>query len=200
MTTARCHDTRAFVAQDRKRLTHGKFSVGDVKIVHYSYRTQLDDANTDLSDSVATNCGCGVWCVGPRTVVAHSLMYHIPQFSQETFHALIVPFPQPTTRLAQDDSHGSSSAVLQRSFCIFSKGRRLQRTQCHHKWSVPHPVTRLLVQHSDLRAALLIDNPTREALVSALLSDIGSCKPGSTSGRLHHTGTRPPLVLRPCGR
>lgn len=35
--------------------------------------------------------------------------------------------------------------------------------------------------------ALLIDNTTREALVSALLSDIGSCKPGGTCGRLHHT-------------
>ncbi|KAH8999553.1 guanine nucleotide exchange factor [Lactarius akahatsu] len=37
----------------------------------------------------------------------------------------------------------------------------------------------------------LISAPTvddsREALVAALLSDIASCKPGSTSGRLHHT-------------
>ena len=123
--------------------------------------------------------------------------YIIAQFSKETFHALIVPCPQPTTRLAQDDSHGSSSAVLQRSFSIFPKGRRLQSTQCHYKWSVPHPVTRLLVHRSDLRAALLIDNPTREALVSALLSDIGSCKPGSTGGRLHHTGTHPISYLRP---
>ncbi|KAI0301951.1 guanine nucleotide exchange factor [Multifurca ochricompacta] len=33
----------------------------------------------------------------------------------------------------------------------------------------------------------IIDNASREALIIALLSDVGSCKPGSTSGRLHHT-------------
>jgi hypothetical protein len=42
--------------------------------------------------------------------------------------------------------------------------------------------------------AHFVDNATREALVSALLSDIGSCKPGSTTGRLHHTGKQ--LVSR----
>ncbi|KAI0250511.1 guanine nucleotide exchange factor [Lactifluus subvellereus] len=35
--------------------------------------------------------------------------------------------------------------------------------------------------------AFFIDDPSREALVIALLSDIGSCRPGSTSGRLHHS-------------
>jgi hypothetical protein len=44
--------------------------------------------------------------------------------------------------------------------------------------------------------ALSVDNASREALVSALLSDIRSCKPGSTSGRLHHTGTYRQLVSR----
>jgi hypothetical protein len=47
--------------------------------------------------------------------------------------------------------------------------------------------------------ALLMDNATREALVAALLSDIRSCKPGSTNGRLHHTGayspTRPLTIV-----
>jgi len=41
-----------------------------------------------------------------------------------------------------------------------------------------------------------IDDSSREALVAALVSDIASCKPGSTSGRLHHTGTYPCSYFR----
>jgi hypothetical protein len=48
--------------------------------------------------------------------------------------------------------------------------------------SVPHT-------RSDLCAALTIDNANRAALVTAILSDIRSCEPGGTNGRLHHTGT-----------
>lgn len=33
----------------------------------------------------------------------------------------------------------------------------------------------------------IVDDSSREALVTALVSDIESCKPGSTSSRLHHT-------------
>lgn len=47
----------------------------------------------------------------------------------------------------------------------------------------------LLPHRSDFCPALVIDNACREALVSALLSDLASCKPGSTNGRLRHTGT-----------
>jgi hypothetical protein len=47
----------------------------------------------------------------------------------------------------------------------------------------------LLAHRSDLSAALSIDNANRAALVTAILSDITSCGPGGTDGRLHHTGT-----------
>ena len=44
-------------------------------------------------------------------------------------------------------------------------------------------------------AALTIDNANRAALVTAILSDIRSCEPGGTNGRLHHTGTCCTLAL-----
>jgi len=53
--------------------------------------------------------------------------------------------------------------------------------------SIGHSVPSLTF--SDLRAALSIDNANRAALVTAILPDIGSCEPGRTNGRLHHTGT-----------
>lgn len=40
---------------------------------------------------------------------------------------------------------------------------------------------------NSLIAAPIVDDASREALVAALVSDIESCKPGSTSGRIHHT-------------
>lgn len=51
----------------------------------------------------------------------------------------------------------------------------------------PHSRTAALT-HS---AALSVDNENRAALVTAILSDIRSCEPGGTNGRLHHTGTYP---------
>ncbi|KAI9448470.1 guanine nucleotide exchange factor [Lactarius indigo] len=38
-----------------------------------------------------------------------------------------------------------------------------------------------------INAAPIVDDSSREALIATLVSDIASCKPGSTSGRLHHT-------------
>ncbi|KAI0269433.1 guanine nucleotide exchange factor [Gloeopeniophorella convolvens] len=38
-----------------------------------------------------------------------------------------------------------------------------------------------------ITGTLIIDDTSRKALVTALLSDLQSCRPGSTSGRLHHT-------------
>ncbi|KAH9956804.1 guanine nucleotide exchange factor [Russula dissimulans] len=45
----------------------------------------------------------------------------------------------------------------------------------------------LLAHRFDLCTALLIDDASREALVTALVSDVASCKPGGTNTRLHHT-------------
>ncbi|KAH9978248.1 guanine nucleotide exchange factor [Lactifluus volemus] len=51
--------------------------------------------------------------------------------------------------------------------------------------SSPRPdVTNVL---NTIISTFFIDDATREGLVTVLLSDIESCKPGSTSGRLHHT-------------
>jgi Guanine nucleotide exchange factor synembryn len=58
-----------------------------------------------------------------------------------------------------------------------------------------HPT--LSLPHPNLHAAFPIDDPSREGLITALLSDIETCKPGSTGDRLHHTGITYSHVFAP---
>ncbi len=53
------------------------------------------------------------------------------------------------------------------------------------------PCPWFVADQSDIYLAPILDDSTREELVTALVSDIESCKPGSTDGRLYYAGTSP---------